>query len=96
MRFKALVSLKTERSGGRKDKVLKSYRPSFIVNNKKSDCTFEECDSIEPGKSGMVTILILYPKLLMSRDFSLEKDLMFDIAEGNKIVGCGIITEILN
>ncbi|MEO6301865.1 MAG: hypothetical protein ABIP51_01715 [Bacteroidia bacterium] len=96
MKVKALVSLKTEKAGGRKHNVTKTYRPSFVVNNKNSDCVFEDCNSIEPGKSGLVTILILSPKLLISRDFSIEKDLMFDIAEGKKIIGCGVIMEIIN
>lgn len=100
MKFKALISLKTTKAGGRENKVVKSYRPSLIIKREKTivriDCVFEECESIEPGKSGIATINISNEKLLSTRKINeIAKGLTFDVAEGNKIIGIGIIMEML-
>jgi translation elongation factor EF-Tu-like GTPase len=100
MKFKALISLKPTKAGGRQGGIVKTYRPSLIIKTVKdegrSDCVFEECEKIEPGNSGIATINVLHPRLLFpKKGETIEKDMTFDVAEGPKIIGIGIVMEII-
>ena len=91
-KIKVLLYLKPTKAGGRTNPILNGYRPSFKVGTKISDCIIDLNKELLPGEKTLTTLLITHPNLLPY----LLKEMTFDIAEKDKIVGSGIIQEILN
>jgi translation elongation factor EF-Tu-like GTPase len=91
MTIKAIVSMKPTNAGGRKGIIKPGYRPTLSIESKISEVSFVETEAINPGEKGKVLIKILQPKFLPS----LEKGMMFEVMEGDKIVGAGIISNVV-
>jgi translation elongation factor EF-Tu-like GTPase len=91
MTIKALVSMKPTNVGGRTGIVKPGYRPTLVIESKNSEVSFIETEQISPGGKGKVLIKILQPRSLPV----LAKDMIFEIMEGNKIVGAGIIMNVI-
>lgn len=93
--FTAILMLLPTENGGRKRPVYDCYRPSFSFSSKNhisGEVSFPDRDIVEPGSTAIATV-----KLLPSRHIrqNLKSGDAFTILEGNKIVGTGVIQDIL-
>lgn len=93
--FIAILTLLPTENGGRKRPVFDSYRPSFSFSSKNlisGEISFPHCDILVPGSTAIANI-----KLLPSRHIrqNLKSGDSFTILEGNKLVGTGVIQNIL-
>ena len=73
---------------GRRKPIMSGYRPHFKIGDLQSDCviTFDK-EFVELEETNeLVDILILFPD-----QFHLEKNNEFELYEGRKLVGKGII-----
>ena len=93
--FTASIRLLSTEEGGRKSPVASGYRPSirFQFDDYLTTGYHTFTETLEPGKSSIADIKII------SRDYflgKLKEGMLFDIFEGNRKVGNGIITIIIN
>lgn len=91
MTIKAIVSMKPATAGGRTNPVQTGYRPNLKIGPKNSDASFIETQNIKPGDSGKATIRIHNPRAL-----DIRHGILFDIVEAGKIVGAGVVSEIVD
>src|ERR1700733_6808712 len=93
--FTALLSLFPTKNGGRKTPVYNHYRPSFSFGKTthfSGEVLFSDKHEVQPGDTVMSVVKLLpsryIPKNLKTGD-------PFTILEGGKIIGTGVIKEIL-
>lgn len=91
-KLKVLLYLKPTNAGGRTNLISNGYRPSFKMGPKNSDCIIDLNKNLLPGEKILTTLTITHPNLLPY----LVKEMTFDIAEGTKVIGSGIIQEVFN
>ncbi|HEY3198762.1 MAG TPA: hypothetical protein VGJ57_12200 [Nitrospirales bacterium] len=92
--FRAKVSfLKTE-EGGRKGYVAsRIYYPSITFGNKETGSQFEieNLERVLPGEQCVAKVILVSPEFVYSE---LKVNAPFEVREGSKIVGRGIILEV--
>ncbi|QDT66854.1 EF-Tu C-terminal domain-related protein [Calycomorphotria hydatis] len=94
--FEANVTFLTTENGGRKGPVTSGYAPSHrIVDWTLSDGLHEYPEGVwvKPGESSSVRIKLLRPELYPG---SLWIGKSFNVQEGGKVVGTGVVTRVLN
>ena len=91
-KLKVLLYLKPTKAGGRTNPILNGYRPSFKMGFKNSDCVIDLSKVLHPGEKTLTTLTITHSNLLPY----LVKEMTFDIAEGTKVIGSGIIQEVIS
>ena len=88
--------LATER-GGRLAPAISGYRPThnFGLEGMLNDAAHEYvgCDSVSPGQSAMANMWFLEPRY---QDGRLFPGFEFTVQEGLRIVGHGIVTQVIN
>lgn len=90
--MKVMLSLKTTAAGGREKFVKNGYRPDINIKGQLVGVVFDDLKTdLEPGKSAMASMIFSTSK---GNSMNIEKGLIFDIHEGKKIIGCGIISEL--
>ncbi|MBX9784464.1 MAG: hypothetical protein K2X48_14340 [Chitinophagaceae bacterium] len=89
--FTAYISFLPPDLGGRKKRIYSGFRPSVSFKTDKhysSQLIFDTPDYIEPGSNAIVTVKIL-PAITIPKNLSVNDT--FKIAEGNHVIGTGII-----
>jgi elongation factor Tu len=89
-RFEAETLILSKEEGGRHTPFFHNYRPQFFFRT--TDGSIELPDSVEcvrPGDAATVTVALGKP-------VALEKGARFAIREGNRTVGSGIVTRVLD
>src|ERR1700722_20585329 len=94
--FTAILTFFSAKNGGRKAPVYDHYRPSFSFGKTthfSGEVSFSDSEEVQPGDTVMSVVKLLpsryIPKNLKSGD-------PFTILEGGKIIGTGVIKEILH
>jgi translation elongation factor EF-Tu-like GTPase len=93
--FTAILTLLPTQNGGRKRPVFDNYRPSFSFSSKNlisGEISFPEKDQVDPGTTAIARIKLLPSKIIRH---NLKSGDSFTILEGNKLVGTGVIKDIL-
>jgi translation elongation factor EF-Tu-like GTPase len=93
--FTAILTLLPTQNGGRKRPVFDNYRPSFSFSSKNlisGEISFPEKDQVDPGTTAIAHIKLLPSKIIRH---NLKSGDSFTILEGNKLVGTGVIKDIL-
>jgi elongation factor Tu len=91
-RFEAETLILSEEEGGRHTPFFHNYRPQFFFRTTDVMGTIELPDSVEcvrPGNAATVTVALGKP-------VALEKGARFAMREGNRTVGSGIVTRVLD
>ena len=91
-RFEAETLILSKEEGGRHTPFFHNYRPQFFFRTTDVMGTIELPDSVEcvrPGNAATVTVALGKP-------VALEKGARFAIREGNRTVGSGIVTRVLD
>jgi len=87
MKFPATITLKKFSEGGRRGPIYSGYRPTVRIHGVShyvgAVIWFMHHERIEPGNRAKVEVEILFPD-------GLPKFLMFDITEGDKVIGWGV------
>lgn len=95
--FIAELQYLTTEEGGRKTPAFSGYRPqvkfAFSNNQTSGQQKFINKETVYPGDKVFAEIAIISTDFLVDK---LEIGLAFDFREGSRIIGTGIITEILN
>jgi hypothetical protein len=90
MNIIASVTLKYTADGGRDGGISHKYRPNLLLENgEQSDCYFDEIKGKEmlyPGETNDVEIYVSHPEI-----WSGKLNDKFDIREGQKVIGTGVI-----
>ena len=87
-----MLSLKTTAAGGRENMIKNGYRPDIKLKGQLIGVVFDELKTdLLPGQSGMASMIF---STSAGKKMNVEKGLIFDIHEGKRIIGCGIISEI--
>lgn len=93
--FSALLSLLPTENGGRKRAVYDHYRPSFsfsTTNHVSGEITFVGRHELQPGETAAIEVKLLSSRYVPAK---LKSGDPFTIVEGDKVVGTGVIREIL-
>ena len=93
--FTALLTLLPTENGGRTRPVYDSYRPAFSFGSKNhisGEISFPDDDAVEPGSTAIAKIKLLPSKHIRQ---NLKSGDSFTILEGNKLVGTGVIQNVL-
>jgi translation elongation factor EF-Tu-like GTPase len=93
-RLKAKLHLLSTAEGGRRAAIRKIvYRPQFHLGSICASCRIDaiEDDTILPGGEGGLAMTLLHPERFGKE---LRRGSRFEIREGSKIVGWGIIDEV--
>lgn len=95
--FVAELKNRTSEKGGRKTPANSGYRPQVKFAFSKMQTSgrqkFIGTDIVYPGETVLAEITILSPQFFESQ---LEIGMEFEFQEGERIIGTGIIIEILN
>ena len=89
--FRAEVYVLTKDEGGRHTPFFRNYRPQFYFRTADVTGTVRFGDGVEmvmPGDSAELTIEL-------NKAIALDEQSRFAIREGNRTVGAGIVTEIV-
>jgi elongation factor Tu len=89
--FRAEVYLLTKDEGGRHTPFFQNYRPQFYFRTADVTGTVQFGDGVEmvmPGDNAELTIEL-------NKAIALEERSRFAIREGNRTVGAGVVTEIM-
>lgn len=90
--MRVMLSLKTTAAGGREGVIKNGYRPDIKIKGQLWGVVFDELKTdLEPGKSGMASMIFSTSK---GNTVNVEKGMTFDIHEGKKVIGCGIVAEL--
>ena len=95
--MKATLHLLTHSEGGRRTAIKKEYKPIFMLDSRKEICRIDDIDDrmkemLLPGESGYVKISIAYPGRFGEE---MCEGSRFEIHEGKRMIGCGIIEKIV-
>jgi translation elongation factor EF-Tu-like GTPase len=93
-RLKATLHLLSPGEGGRRTAIRKNvYRPQFYLGSASASCRVDaiEGDSMSPGGEGDVEMTLLHPERFGEE---LRRGSRFEIHEGSKVVGWGIVQEV--
>ena len=95
--IEAEISFLTTAQGGRQDSAFSGYRPNhnFGVEGMLNDAVHEYlgCESVEPGQTAKANMWFLMVEYQEARLFPGFK---FTVQEGERIVGYGVITKVIN
>jgi translation elongation factor EF-Tu-like GTPase len=95
-RLKARLYLLPTVAGGRRTAIKKDvYRPLFSLGPSEASCRLDamEREAMAPGEDGEVELTLLYPERFGT---DLRAGSKFEIREGARVVGWGIIEGISN
>lgn len=93
--FTAILTLLPTANGGRKRPFYDNYRPSFSFSSKNhisGEISFPNQDLVEPGATAIANVKLLPSKHIRH---NLKTGDSFTILEGNKLVGTGVIQQML-
>ena len=95
MDFKAFITLYKPEDGGRKTYIADGYRPNIKFENDEyiTSAYFNFESWIAPGETKQVGVNILSQRHFIK---SLYKNRSFKIQEGKRIVGIGVVCEVVN
>lgn len=95
--LQAEISLLPTEQGGRQGPAVSGYRPNhdFELAGTLNDAAHEYIgtDTLYPGQTSLANIWLLAPQYQQGR---LHVGFRFTVQEGSKIVGNGVITEVLS
>ena len=95
--IEAEIRFLTAQEGGRSTPCLSGYRPNhdFGLNGMLNDATHQYIgkESVAPGETALAHIWFLVPDYQLGM---LYEGFKFTVQEGNRIVGYGFITKVLN
>jgi translation elongation factor EF-Tu-like GTPase len=92
--FRARISLFSTEMGGRKNPVYNGYKPSFAFNTSNhysGQIKLINKKILRPGRSSFVKIDLLPARTIRK---NLKPNDSFIIAEGNKIIGTGVLEKV--
>ncbi len=93
--FTATVTLIPTENGGRKKPVYDHYRPAFSFSTKNSisgEIIFPDLNELLPGSTAIANVKLLPSKHIRQ---NLKSGDAFTILEGTKLIGTGVIKQIL-
>ena len=93
-RLRAKLHLLTPAEGGRRTAIRKDvYRPQFHLGSASASCRIDtiEGETILPGEEGEVEMTLVNPEGFGAE---LRRSGRFEIREGSKVVGWGIIEDV--
>ncbi len=95
--IEAEISFLATELGGRRSPAVSGYRPNhdFGLEGVLNDAAHEYvgCDSVSPGQSAKANIWFLAPQYQEGR---LYPGFKFTVQEGSRIVGHGVVTQVIN
>ena len=80
--------------GGRQTAIKKDvYRPQFFLGSSSASCRVDEMDkeTLSPGEEGDVEMTLVHPERFGTE---LQPGAKFEIREGSRVVGWGIIKNV--
>ena len=93
-RLKAQLHLLPTAAGGRQTAIRKDvYRPQFHLGSSSASCRLDamEREAMLPGENGEVELTVAHPERF---GMDLHSGGRFEIREGSKVVGWGIIEDV--
>ena len=93
-RLKATLHLLRTADGGRRTAINRDvYRPQFHLGSSSASCRVDEIDkdSLSPGEAGEVEITLIHPERF---GVDLRSGGKFEIREGTRVVGWGVIEDV--
>jgi translation elongation factor EF-Tu-like GTPase len=90
----ATLRLLPTAEGGRQTAIRKDvYRPQFFLGLSSASCRVDEIDkgTLSPGEEGEVKMTLVHPERFGTE---LQPGAKFEIREGSRIVGGGIIKDV--
>lgn len=93
--FNALITLLPTALGGRRSAAFTGYRPNINFNTEQHFCSeihLSDTESLAPGESAVAKIVML-PARHIRRNIGVSD--AFKITEGTRVVGMGVIQEVL-
>ena len=95
-RLKAKLHLLATAAGGRHTPIAKDvYRPQFFLGSSNASCRLDAMDpeAMSPGDAGEVEMTLVHPERFGT---DLRSGSKFEIREGARVVGWGIIEDVRN
>jgi translation elongation factor EF-Tu-like GTPase len=95
-RLKAKLHLLPTAAGGRQTAIKKDvYRPQFYLGSSSASCRLDamEPEAMSPGDAGEVELTLVHPERF---GMDLRSGSKFEIREGARVVGWGIIEDVRN
>ena len=95
-RLKATLHLLPAAAGGRQTAIkMDVYRPQFYLGSSSASCRLDamEREAMLPGEAGEVEMTLVHPERF---GMDLRSGNKFEIREGARVVGWGIIEDVRN